>query len=60
MSQITVTNQQHQVVEIYIVSQNLYQNLASVASASFLDFFTIELLEELEAKFLGSHVEVMI
>ena len=52
MSQITITNCQNQVIEAYIVSEDLYRKLDSVASASSLDCFTVELLEELRLKFL--------
>ena len=54
MSQITVTNKQNQVIDAYIVSKDLYKNLEGVATASSLEFFTVELLEELEGKFLRS------
>ena len=54
MSQITVSNQQNKVIEAYIVSEDLYKKLEGVACASSLDFFTVELLEELQGKFLRS------
>lgn len=54
MSQITVLNQKRQVVDAYIVSEDLYQRLDSMATTSSLEFFGKELLEEFKIKFLKS------
>lgn len=56
MSQITVLNQERRVIDFYIISEDLYQKLNSVAIASSLEFFTIELFEELQSKFLESTI----
>lgn len=54
MSQITLLNQDRRVIDIYIVSEDLYRKLNSVAIASSLEFFTVELFEKLQSKFLQS------
>ena len=54
MPQITVLNKQNRVIEIIIVSPDLALKLKGVRNASELEFFTVELLEELSDKFLRS------
>ena len=58
MAQITILNRHNQVIDAYIVSQDLYQKLSSVAVSSSLEFFTVSLLEELRAKFLESVIQL--
>ena len=52
MPQITVFNLQQQIVDCYIVSSELFEELTRVTSIFELDCFPISLLEELERRFL--------
>ena len=54
MPQITVLDRQNRVVDIIIVSNDLASKLEGVKNASELEFFTVELLEELDRLFLCS------
>ena len=44
--------------DFYVVSADLHRKLSSIAVASSLEFFTIELFEELQAEFLQSVVNL--
>ena len=54
MPQITVLDRQNRVVDIIIVRSDLASKLEGVRNASELEFFTVELLEELDRLFLCS------
>lgn len=54
MAQITITNDQHQVVDFYIIEEDLFNKLLSVQQANQIQFFTYESLLELKQSFLSA------
>ena len=52
MPQITVFNSQQQIVDCYIVSVELFEEIALVSSVFDLNPFYVSFLEELESRFL--------
>ena len=57
MYQITLLDRTGRVIEAYFISEILYQKLLSVATASSIELFTPDLIQELSFKFLRALID---